>query len=219
MARPGSSGVEQRIENPRVGGSIPPPGTIQASSDVRGPPPTSIKTRLQGGASRAFVRQRPPKNVGRNFFVGILLASRRPGTSTAGEMPTLFDDANKMPLTDTRIRGLKPDSRPKRYSDGYGLYLEVTPGGSKLWKMAYRFESKQKTLSFGPYPEITLGRARERRLQARTSVFVESDPASDDAGRVLEAFKAVSMEANCLPGTDDAFDHAVLLRAMRGDEL
>jgi len=83
-----------------------------------------------------------------------------------------------MPLTDTRIRGLKPDSRPKRYSDGYGLYVEVTPGGSKLWKMAYRFEGKQKTLSFGPYPEVSLGRARERRLEARTMLFEGVDPSA-----------------------------------------
>lgn len=93
-------------------------------------------------------------------------------------MPTLFDDANKMPLTDTRIRGLKPNSRTKRYSDGYGLYVEVTPGGSKLWKLAYRFEGKQKTLSFGPYPEVSLARARERRLEARTMLFEGVDPSA-----------------------------------------
>ena len=74
--------------------STPPPGTIQASSDVRGPPSTSIKTRLQDGASTACVRQRPPEIIGRHFF---LLASRRPGTSPAG----------KMPLTDRRIRGAR----------------------------------------------------------------------------------------------------------------
>jgi integrase len=119
-----------------------------------------------------------PKTLEEIFFVGILLASRRPGTSTAGKMPTLFDDATKMPLTDTRIRGLKPNSRTKRYSDGYGLYVEVTPGGSKLWKLAYRFEGKQKTLSFGPYPEVSLARARERRLEARTMLFEGVDPSA-----------------------------------------
>jgi len=119
-----------------------------------------------------------PKTLEEIFFVGILLASRRPGTSTAGKMPTLFDDANKMPLTDTRIRGLKPNSRTKRYSDGYGLYVEVTPGGSKLWKLAYRFEGKQKTLSFGPYPEVSLARARERRLEAWTMLFEGVDPSA-----------------------------------------
>lgn len=83
-----------------------------------------------------------------------------------------------MPLTDTRIRALRPESRPRRYTDGYGLYLEVTPGGSKLWKLAYRFEGKQKTLSFGPYPEVSLSRARERRLEARTLLFDGVDPSA-----------------------------------------
>jgi hypothetical protein len=83
-----------------------------------------------------------------------------------------------MALTDTRIRGLRADGKIRRYSDGYGLYVEVTPGGSKLWKMAFRFEGKQKTLSFGPYPEISLSRARERRLEARTLLFEGIDPSA-----------------------------------------
>ncbi len=51
------------------------------------------------------------------------------------------------------------------------------------------------------------------------SVVVEADPVSDDAGRVLEAFKAVPVDTLFLQGTDDALDHSVLLRAVRGDEL
>ena len=48
---------------------------------------------------------------------------------------------------------------------------------------------------------------------------VEADTVSDDAGRVPEAFKAVPVDTLFLLGTDDTFDHAVLLRAMRGDEF
>lgn len=51
------------------------------------------------------------------------------------------------------------------------------------------------------------------------SVVVEADPVSDDAGGVLEAFKAVPVDTLFLQRTDDALDHAVLLRAVRGDEL
>jgi hypothetical protein len=85
MARPGSSGVEQRIENPRVGGSIPPPGTIQVSSDVRGPPSTSIKTRLQGGASSAFVRQKSLEDI---FSAGIETAGNLTGRKNAPDRQT-----------------------------------------------------------------------------------------------------------------------------------
>lgn len=55
-----------------------------------------------------------------------------------------------MPLTDLKIRALKPEAKSRKYADGGNLYLEVRPTGSKLWKMAYSFAGKQKTLSFGP---------------------------------------------------------------------
>nr|WP_245965225.1 hypothetical protein [Sinirhodobacter hankyongi] len=53
----------------------------------------------------------------------------------------------------------------------------------------------------------------------RAAVIVEADPVGDDAGRVLDAFEAVPVNALLLERSDDALDHAVLLRAMRGDEL
>ena len=45
-----------------------------------------------------------------------------------------------MPLTDTHIRSLKPDLRPRKYFDGGGLFLFIPTNGSKLWRMAYRFD-------------------------------------------------------------------------------
>ena len=57
-----------------------------------------------------------------------------------------------MALSDTSIRSIKPSDKVQKVSDGAGLYLHVTSTGSKLWRMAYRFDGKQKTLSFGSYP-------------------------------------------------------------------
>ena len=57
-----------------------------------------------------------------------------------------------MPLTDTHIRSLKPDVKPRKYFDGGGLFLFVPANGNKLWRMAYRFDGKSKLLSFGEYP-------------------------------------------------------------------
>ena len=68
-----------------------------------------------------------------------------------------------MPLTETQIRNLKPESTPKKHFDGEGLFLYVTPTGSKLWRMAYRFEGREKLLSFGKYPTVSLRDARARR--------------------------------------------------------
>ncbi len=49
-----------------------------------------------------------------------------------------------MPLTDTHIRNLKPDMKPRKYFDGGGLFLFIPTSGSKLWRMAYRFDGKSK---------------------------------------------------------------------------
>lgn len=81
-----------------------------------------------------------------------------------------------MPLTDIQIRRLKPEDRPFRKSDGGGLFLEVRPNGSKLWRMAYRYEGKQKLLSFGAYPAITLIGARAKRLEAKSLLADGLDP-------------------------------------------
>lgn len=70
-------------------------------------------------------------------------------------------------LTDTEIRKAKPGDKPRKMSDGGGLYLAVSTTGSKLWRMKYRFADKENVLSFGPYPEVTLAEARAKRDEAR----------------------------------------------------
>jgi hypothetical protein len=55
-------------------------------------------------------------------------------------------------LNDTRVRTTKPCQRPIKLSDSGGLYLLIAPHGSKLWRLAYRFGGKQKTLAIGAYP-------------------------------------------------------------------
>lgn len=66
-----------------------------------------------------------------------------------------------MKLTDLKVRKLEAGPKAGRHRDGQGLYLEVTARGAKLWRMAYRFDGKQKTLSIGQPPFVTLARARE----------------------------------------------------------
>ncbi len=73
-----------------------------------------------------------------------------------------------------------------RYSDGHGLYVEVTPQGSKLWKMAYRYEGRQKTLSFGKYPFVSLARAREKCAEAKTLLYDGIDPREKEKVRLAE---------------------------------
>lgn len=84
-----------------------------------------------------------------------------------------------MALTDTKIRNLKAGDKATKYSDGNGLYLEVTKKGAKLWRMAYRYAGKQKTLYIGNYPAITLADARMRRDAAKRKLANDVDPSDD----------------------------------------
>lgn len=81
-----------------------------------------------------------------------------------------------MPLTDTKIRNLKPKEKPYKVADGEGLYVQVTPNGSKLWRCRYRFGGVEKLLSFGAYPVVSLVRAREKRFEAKKLLADGIDP-------------------------------------------
>jgi integrase len=81
-----------------------------------------------------------------------------------------------MPLTDTAIRALKPGTKPAKHSDGGGLHLLVVAKGSKLWRLAYRYDGKQKTLAFGKYPDVSLAEARRRRDEAKELLALGIDP-------------------------------------------
>ncbi|AWV07221.1 tyrosine-type recombinase/integrase [Marilutibacter maris] len=80
-------------------------------------------------------------------------------------------------LTDTAVRKAKPVAKTVRMFDGKGLYLELTPAGGKLWRLKYRFDGKEKRLSFGSYPEVSLADARQRRDAARKLLAADVDPA------------------------------------------
>ena len=82
-----------------------------------------------------------------------------------------------MPLTDVSCRNAKPRGRAYKLTDGEGLHLLVQPNGSRLWRLAYRFDRKQKTASLGPYPMVGLAEAREKRLAARKLLLGGIDPA------------------------------------------
>lgn len=80
------------------------------------------------------------------------------------------------PLTDSSIKVAKPKDKPYKLSDGQGLYLEVMPNGSKLWRLKYRHAAKEKRLSFGAYPAVPLQQARKRRDEARQRLAEGIDP-------------------------------------------
>ena len=95
------------------------------------------------------------------------------------------------PLSETRIRTVKPIEKGYKLADGYGLYMLVTPTGGKLWRFKYRIDGKERLMSLGSYPETSLAEARDIRTAARKMVEQGIDPS--------ERKKAVKIAAS---GTD-----------------
>lgn len=90
-----------------------------------------------------------------------------------------------MPLTVTTIRNAKPGDKTKKMFDGGGLYLEVAPSGGKWWRFKYRFGGKEKRLSLGVYPDVSLKDARDRRDEARKLLAKGIDPRKTERQRRL----------------------------------
>jgi integrase len=92
------------------------------------------------------------------------------------------------PLTEMQVRNSKSKEKPYKLFDGGGLFLFVTPGGSRIWRMKFRqANGKENVLTFGPYPEIGLQEAREKRLETRRLMLDGVDPGKhrDDAKRLV----------------------------------
>ncbi|KAI3598721.1 Integrase [Cupriavidus necator H850] len=81
-----------------------------------------------------------------------------------------------MPLTDAACRNATTREKPYRLTDGGGMYLEVSPGGGKYWRLKYRFGGKEKRLAFGVYPDVSLSAARKKRDDAREKLASGIDP-------------------------------------------
>jgi integrase len=94
-----------------------------------------------------------------------------------------------MALTDLEVKRAKAVEKPLKLTDGGGMFLLVQPNGAKYWRLAYRFEGKQKTLALGVYPGVSLADARARRDDARKLLANNADP-----GAVKQAQKSARAE-------------------------
>lgn len=106
-----------------------------------------------------------------------------------------------MKLNNTKCKNAKPRIKPYKMFDGAGLYLEILPSGKKLWRLKYYYLSKEKRISFGPYPLVTLAEAREAREDAKKLLIKDIDPsaARKDKKRLNSrdaenTFKAIALE-------------------------
>lgn len=81
-----------------------------------------------------------------------------------------------MKLTVSTINAKKPKDKPYKLSDGKGLFLLINPNGSKYWRLSYRINGKQKTLSMGVFPVVSLADARKNVMEARKLIAQGVDP-------------------------------------------
>lgn len=82
-------------------------------------------------------------------------------------------------LTDAAVRAAKPSDRPLKLPDGRGLHLFVSPTGARLWRMRYEIRGREKLLSFGAYPTVTLAEARRMRDEAKANLKSGRDPGEE----------------------------------------
>jgi integrase len=102
-------------------------------------------------------------------------------------------------LSDVAIRQAKPGSATRKLSDGGGLQLHISSAGGKLWRLAYRFEGKQRKLALGQYPVVSLAEAREKRDDAKRLLDKGIDPSrqrkTDKSQRVADQANTFSLIA------------------------
>ncbi|AXW09980.1 integrase [Ralstonia solanacearum] len=89
-----------------------------------------------------------------------------------------------MPLTDLQVRKEKPSDKPRKLADGGGLYLLVNQAG-KYWRWKYRFDSKEKVMALGVYPDVSLAEAREAHQAARKLLASGADPMAERKQQAL----------------------------------
>ena len=84
-----------------------------------------------------------------------------------------------MALTDVKIRALRATDRPYKATDDRGLYLEVSPNGTKLWRFRYRYLGKDKRIALGCYPKVGLAEARRKRDDVKSKLYEGVDPGAE----------------------------------------
>lgn len=108
-------------------------------------------------------------------------------------------------LKNLEVEMAEHEDKPYKLADGDGLYLHVMENGSKLWRFRYRYAGKEKMLSLGKYPEISLSDARTSRDAAKELLLRDIDP-SEMRKQEKARDKAEQLEAARIPSVRASFD-------------
>ena len=95
-----------------------------------------------------------------------------------------------MTLNDRQIRNAKPQEKPYKLADGGGLYLYVTPKGTKSFRLKFRFDGKEQVLTIGKYPHVSLSEARAMAETAKTQIAQGINPAAQKQAEKQQAQEA-----------------------------
>jgi integrase len=124
-----------------------------------------------------------------------------------------------IPLSDAKVRNVKPKDKNYKLADGGGLYMLVSPTGGKLWRMKYIYGSKEKLLSFGSYPTIALSEARQCRDDAKKLLDKGIDPAMHKKAtketrneNIANSFEPVAREWHSHKISEWSPDHAATIQ-------
>lgn len=91
-----------------------------------------------------------------------------------------------MAITELEARHAKPDNKTYRIKDDNGLYLEIRPTGTKIWRMRYWIDTRERILTFGEYPLFSVKEARAKRDEARRLIAEKIDPADKHKDEELQ---------------------------------
>ena len=97
-----------------------------------------------------------------------------------------------MPLSDSQIRALRPRAKAYKKADQPGLFIEVQPTGSKLWRWRYRFNGSDKRIALGRYPDVSIAAARRLQEDARRQLEAGRDPLQERTRERLVASVAAN---------------------------
>lgn len=121
--------------------------------------------------------------------------------ATFGACSIAINELPQMPLSSATLRNIKPTDKIQRLYDEKGLYLEITPKGKTWWRFKYRFNDKEKRISLGVFPDVSLSTARDRRSEARRLIAEGVDPSEHrkvtkraELERTANSFEMVARE-------------------------
>lgn len=123
-----------------------------------------------------------------------------PARRTDPNQTTSPRPAARRGVSDALLRAAKPEGKPYKIAVGGGLYLEVTPSGSKLWRWKYRIDGKENRYALGSYPQTTMREAREQADAARKQVSKGLHPAKQ---KYLERLQSSFERATTLRAVTD----------------